>query len=79
MSLDDLQIVGEFLFLKCFTTSTTWIHYKTPAILHINVCLQVLENTTACKKKSSIKLFVAPEEAACKLLNWLSVAELHCG
>lgn len=26
-------------------------NYITPAILHINVCLQVLESTTACEKK----------------------------
>ena len=45
----------------------------TPQISHTEVCLQVVGRTTADvkkkPKKSSIKLFVAPEETACNLIN----------
>ena len=41
-----------------------------PSILHITVCLQVLGSTTAYVNKSSMKPSVAPEEAACNLMNF---------
>ena len=37
----------------------------------MKVCLQVLGSTTAYVKQSSIKPFVAPENAACHLINCL--------
>lgn len=52
-----------------------------PPIVHSKVCLQVMGSTKKTKKQYKI-LLVAPEEAACNIINcchWChSVSKLHC-
>ena len=42
-----------------------------PPTVQIKVCVQVSGSTTAYMEKSSIKPFVAPDEAACNLIKSL--------